>query len=136
MKPNFAIGIDAGTKTGVAVWCMTTKSYVSIETMPIHAALELVRNYNRNSKVSVIVEDARQVRFNTSPDKAQGAGYVKAHAQIWEAFLKDHGIPHVMKRPNKAITKWSAEQFKTATKYHGKTDNHNRDAAMLVYQYQ
>lgn len=133
MKPNFAIGIDAGTKTGFAVWNIRAKQFYKIETIPIHRALELVKDYHMQTSITVIVEDARQVKFKTSPEKAQGAGSVKRDAAIWEAFLKDHGIPHEMKRPNKSITKWSEEMFRKTTKFIGQTNEHGRDAAMLVY---
>ena len=35
--------------------------------------------------------------------------------------------------PTNNRTKLNAEQFKRITKYQGQTNEHNRDAAMLVY---
>ena len=126
------IGIDAGTKTGLAIWDKTSQQFIELLTVPIHTAMEWIKAYNGEG-LTVVVEDARQVRFNTSPEKAQGAGYVKAHAQIWEAFLEDKGISYEMRRPNKAMTKWDADRFKRQTGWQGRTTTHSRDAALLVF---
>lgn len=138
IKPKYIIGIDTGVNTGVGVWDNENKKIIEVKTVPIHKALEFVTSYHNASlnglgAIAVIVEDARMVRFKTSPEKSQGAGYVKAHAQIWEAFLKDKGIQYEMRRPDKSITKWDAERFKRQTGYLDTTTSHGRDAALLVY---
>ena len=65
--------------------------------------------------------------------RAQGAGYVKAHCQIWEDFLTDYQIPFEAIAPRRNVTKLSADQFARITGYKGRTSEHARDAAMLVY---
>jgi hypothetical protein len=129
------IGIDTGTNTGYAVYNSATKLLSDLQTLPIHRAMFLVHELaNTNiGNVRVYVEDARQVRFKTSPEKAQGAGYVKAHTQIWEAFLTDYSIPFEMLRPNKKTTKMDAGLFKRTTLWEGRTNTHSRDAAMIVW---
>jgi hypothetical protein len=132
----YAIGIDAGTKTGLAVWDVKAKRYDMVLTVPIHRAWEIVLEYKlKYDNILVVCEDARQVKFKTSVEKAQGAGSVKRDAAIWEGICVDKEIAYEMRRPNKAFTKWSAQQFATATGYPGRTDNHGRDAGMLVYDF-
>lgn len=136
IRLDYSIGIDTGTNTGLAVWNVKAQRFDVLITTQIHKAFPIVKRYHDEGFViRVIVEDARQVKFNTSSDKAQGAGYVKAHAQIWEAFLEDFGIPFEMKRPEKKKTKLDTRQFQMMTGYTGLTSNHARDSGMLVYRY-
>lgn len=135
MAYDLLIGIDTGTNTGFAVYHPGTKKLLVVETVPIHKAMEQVTDLHMQSKrrIKVRFEDARQVKFKTKVEKAQGAGYVKAHAQIWEAFLKDKGIEFEAVRPVKALTKVEQGLFTQMTGWTGKTNSHGRDAAMLVY---
>ena len=138
------IGIDPGTHTGVAVWDTREGKFLSLETLPIHRALEQVKELAHpfwhmgklyNEDIQVVFEDARQRTWFGKGDtnaKAQGAGSVKRDCSIWEDFCKDYGIPYWAKPPVKGATKVSAEYFKMVSHYQGRTSEHSRDAAMLV----
>ena len=138
------IGIDPGTHTGVAVWDSREGKFLSLETMPIHRALEEVLAWRDgmwykdkyiHEKVEVVFEDARQRTWYGKGDtnaKAQGAGSVKRDCSIWEDFCKDYGIPYWAKPPVKGATKVSADYFKMVSNWQGRTSEHSRDAAMLV----
>jgi len=65
--------------------------------------------------------------------RREGAGYVKAHAAIWDDFLKDLGVDYEMVAPKNNKTKVSAPYFKSLTGYQKPTNEHGRDACMLVY---
>jgi hypothetical protein len=144
-KPDLFIGIDSGTHTGIAVWIKPKQTFELIKTVPIHVAMEMVRE--RKDRIMLVrVEDPRQrgaeklTRFDPESvkkyvAKLQGVGSVKRDASIWEDFLTDLKIPFDMCRPGSKITKWTPEYFKTVTKYTGRTTNHSRDAAMLIYGY-
>lgn len=133
-RKKYMIGIDTGTKTGVAIWDVKAKAFSQISTLKIQRAMELVKQYKEHD-IHVFVEDARKAVFGRSNDmnKAQGAGSVKRDAAIWEDFLKDLGVPFTMKRPNKRATKLSKKQFYNLTKYTGLTSEHSRDAACMVF---
>lgn len=131
--PRIHIGIDSGTKTGLAIWDAENKQFREIRTVKIHEALQIVLVYADVATIKVYVEDARQVRFKTDAAKMKGAGSVCRDASIWEDFLTDHNIPFEMKRPSKAMTKWCSAMFEQVTGYQGKTSSHGRDAAMLVW---
>jgi hypothetical protein len=132
------IGIDPGTHTGVAVWDTRERKFLSLDTMPIHRALDMVfvlRCKVGISNIQVVFEDARQRKWFGREDtdaKKQGAGSVKRDCSIWEDFCKDHGIPFQAKPPIKGATKVSAAYFKIISHYQGRTSEHARDAAMLV----
>ena len=134
------IGIDPGEHTGIAVWDTGLKKFLLIQTMPLHRALDEVRKWHASQGATVIFEDARQRQWfqkerNVSEyrGKLMGAGAAKRDAKIWEEFLTDLGITFFMQRPMAHCTKWSQEQFERFTGFKGRTSNHARDAALLVY---
>lgn len=133
------IGIDPGTHTGVAVWDTNERRFLSLETLPIHQALIKVMMWRDRvgHDLQVVFEDARQRTWfgkdkNTNA-KLQGAGSIKRDCSIWEDFLTDYEIPFRAVPPQKGFTKWTEEYFKMVTGWKGKTSNHSRDAAVLVF---
>jgi hypothetical protein len=137
---KYLIGIDTGTITGLCVWNKKEKFIRFISSMPIHKAFEDVLWYHKNyGGVFVRLEDARlrkwipkQKTEKAERGRREGAGYVKAHAQIWEAFLKDNSIPFELVAPKNNKTKITAAYFKKLTGFEATTNEHMRDAAMLV----
>lgn len=131
------IGIDPGTHTGFAVWDDYKQEFVTLLTLPIHKAIDKVRDLSQEHRVKVIFEDARQRRWfgmeKGSTAKLQGAGSVKRDCSIWEDFLTDNDIPFQAVHPMKGGTKLTTERFKLITGWRGVTSEHSRDAAMLVF---
>lgn len=142
------IGIDCGKNTGIAVWNSTKGAFISIDTMMIHQAMEYVLSLRERYDVKVLFEDARQRKWYGHYDKQlhrwvnsqendiqvlQGAGSVKRDAVIWEDFLLDKGIPFFAVMPMKGGTKWDARFFKKLTGWPGRTSEHARDAAAMVF---
>ena len=140
------IGIDTGVHTGYAVYDSRIQQLTAVGTDKIHNVMQLVSGLNDVSKekgdnIRVRVEDARKrtwYGFHTAKqDRArlQGAGSVKRDAQIWEDFLTDLCVDFEMVAPKNNATKLTAESFRQLTGWAGKTNEHGRDAAMLVYGY-
>lgn len=133
------IGIDTGTKTGFAVW--DGKCFLEIETLKLWQALDRVRRMKEQGEdITVVFEDARQRKWlpreksiSQYRGKMMGAGSVKRDAVIWEEFCIDNGIKFFSVPPGKGLTKWSAQTFAEVTGWQGRTSNHGRDAALLVY---
>lgn len=135
------IGIDTGVHTGFAVWNSRTKEFEEVTSLPIHEALRRVfEEFASLTEVNVHFEDARQRRWydthTAAKDRArlQGAGSIKRDCTIWEDALTDWGVPFEAVPPRRNMTKLSAEQFRRITGWQGKTNEHSRDAAMLVFQ--
>ncbi len=129
---TIVVGLDPGVQTGYAEWNSVASKLQVVTTFKIHeamAALELVK------PSLVIFEDARLRQWfgNAGREKLQGAGSVKRDSKIWQDYLTDLDIPFVMKRPASGATKWTAERFNTTTKWEGRTTEHGRDAALLVF---
>lgn len=132
------IGIDPGTKTGMAGWDTVGMKFVEIHTLPIHRAMSVVMTYACSYDVPVgriYVEDARLRRWfgSSGPELWKGAGSIMRDCTIWEEFLQYHKIPHVMVPPRAGKTKMTAESFAKLTGWHARTSEHARDAAMLVF---
>ena len=136
------VGIDPGHETGLAVWDTGRRVFRAVATMRIHRAIEAGRAWERDNpgQVRVVFEDARQRRW--IPDshdlrremgRRQGAGSVKRDATIWQEALADYGIPFEAVRPQQGLTKWDADTFARITGWTGRTSNHARDAALLVF---
>ena len=137
------VGIDPGEHTGVAVWNSGTRSFEEVVTLKLHEAMDKVRDVWRihHPALIVVFEDARQRTWfpkerNTSEYRGRlmGAGAAKRDAAIREEFLTDYGIPFEAHKPQAHGTKWKADFFAKVTGYTGRTSEHARDAALLVFQ--
>lgn len=153
------IGIDPGDHTGLAVWDTGQQRFRLLATLPLHKAMQEVikwstaaelRDIRKGKKVHVVCEDARQ-RTWFAPErnaseyrgKLMGAGAAKRDARIWEEFLSDKdvalpyaddlGLTFTMHKPQVHGTKWNADTFARYTGFTGRTSEHSRDAALLVY---
>ena len=138
------VGIDTGVHTGFAVWSTESRQLTIVTTITIHQALIWVKGFAErckaeNEEMKVYFEDARKrTWYATSTakqdrDKLQGAGSIKRDCKIWEDALTEWGIPFEAVAPKHNATKMSAEFFRAVTGWKGKTNEHSRDAAMLVF---
>lgn len=134
-------GIDPGVKTGVALWDTMERKFISINTWNIHQAINKMHWLRQKDSLREIrFEDARLRKWfpevKNSPEaikKLQGAGSVKRDCSIWQEFCEYHGIPFQAIAPARGQTKWTAEYFKRLTGWQGRTSQHARDAAALVF---
>ena len=137
----YLVGLDPGKNTGIAVWNTEAQAFVFLDTVQIHEALQLVFRFDvTDGPVKVYFEDARKRQYlprerNASEyrGKLMGAGSVKRDSVIWQDALTDWGIPFEMVPPRAGATKWDADTFRRLTGYTGRTSNHARDAALLVW---
>ena len=128
------IGIDPGVNTGFAIVC--NKKLTDVLCMPACQAEAKVLDWSKwhPNYVMVYFEDARMRGWFGSKGREalQGAGSIKRDCQRWEEYLKHYNIPYVAVAPKNNKTKLTAEQFKRITGWEGRTNEHGRDAAMLV----
>ena len=135
------VGLDPGVHTGLSVWDTEIWGFTMVETMSIVAAMDAVLQIaNGGEDVVLVAEDARQRTWIPKEQslsqfrgRAMGAGSVKRDSQIWEEFAKYHVLPLVLVPPKNNRTKMKAEPFRRLTGWTGKTNEHSRDAAMLVF---
>lgn len=133
------VGIDTGTHTGVAIWLRKSKKIAVVDTMRIHQAMGMVKALGvvYGQQLLIRFEDARLRTWFGTKDAAQlqGAGSIKRDAAIWEDFLKDAKIDYEAVAPKNNKTKLSASLFQQMTGWTESTDEHGRDAAMLVFNF-
>lgn len=136
MKYKFYIGIDTGTKTGFALWDAEHKNFSCIETKKIHETMEFIRLMGATvANTFFRIEDARKRKWfgNSGREQLQGAGSIKRDAVIWEDYLTDLGVDFEMVAPKNNKTKMPDMVFRNLTGWKLRTDQHSRDAAMLVF---
>lgn len=131
MIRTFIIGIDPGTDTGLCIKDFDTGKIITILTLKIHDALELVKLYTKKYRVFVRVEDARRVRYYTDPVKKQGAGSVKRDCAIWEHALQNMNVRYQFAKPSQQ-KKWDQGDLEYYTGYTKRTSYHGRDACRLI----
>lgn len=136
------VGIDPGIHTGLAVWDTSTRQFLEIRTVGIVAAMEYLSEIRQDRGIGLLVfEDARQRTWiprekdiRQVKGRAMGAGSVKRDCSIWEEWCKAKGIQFVATRPKTGLTKLTDAYFRGLTGYDRRTNDHGRDAAMLVFQ--
>lgn len=135
------LGIDPGVTTGVATWSTEERRLLSVDSMGIVKAMDFALvgapiMADSRGGLLVVWEDCRQHRVFGAAQRntaaLQGVGSVKRDCGIWEEFLQHHAIAYITRQPRRTRTKLTAEQFQAATGWTERSNNHGRDAAMLV----
>jgi len=141
---RYLVGIDTGTVTGFAEWSRSTKRLIAVESLKIHQAMTHVKGLHslHGSELFVRLEDARLRTWvpryaseSRERGRREGAGSIKRDASIWEDFLTDIGVEFELVAPMRNKTKVTAGYFASLTGWIKPTNEHGRDAAMLVYGY-
>lgn len=142
------IGIDTGVNTGFAVAADRGNGgeLEQVESLSITQAMEKVKALIEEweiGNVCLYIEDARKRTWFGNADARQarsgagvreGIGSVKRDAQIWEDWCTEQGFKFLMIHPAANATKKKATDFKRMTGWVGRTNEHARDAAMLVFK--
>lgn len=136
------IGIDTGTKTGLAV--MRDGTLTQLETCGIITAMYKVLEYRSRfaDDLVVCIEDARLRKWlpkNVGKERLKGAGSVSRDAAIWQEWCEYHGLPYILVAPAslQGLTKRTEKDFRQITGWHGKRcSEHARDAGLMVWKYE
>jgi hypothetical protein len=141
------IGVDTGVHTGFAVAIDQGKGGELQDvgsltiTQAMSRVLELVESHGK-ANIMLYIEDARLRTWFGNADARQaksgagvreGIGSVKRDAQIWEDWCKEQGLNYKMIHPAANKTKTDAKYFLKLTGWAKRTNEHARDAAMLVF---
>lgn len=135
------IGLDPGTITGFATWDAQARQLLEVRSMRVHEAMAEIGQRVAAGQVALILfEDARQRRWFGRMDREQakygsavreGAGSAKRESTLWQDYLTSIDVPFLAKPPHR--TKVSARLFTLQTGWTERTNNHARDAAMIVH---
>jgi hypothetical protein len=138
------IGIDPGVHTGLALVDGQRLVLVASPAPTILEAMERVQAlamHHGLQRLLVIWEDARKIGGmhgmgrGSAGDTARlrGVGSVHRDCQIWEEFMERHHLRHVAISPSAKGAKLSDPQFAQVTGWAKPTNQHSRDAAMLIW---
>ena len=132
-KYRAMIGIDPGTKTGLAIKCDGLIQVIT--TTNIIKAVELVKEWHGYHGVDLLVriEDARMRSYfaDSGREKWQGAGSIKRDCRIWEKELIEMGVDYEFVHP-KEVQATTAAEFNKLTGCKVITSIHAREAAWMI----
>ncbi len=136
------IGIDPGVNTGIAVKHKEGELVLTTVTF-WETIIELNANTVKGRKLLVVIEDPNLNR-PTFAKKGVSAGEIKKFGKVSQnvgmnkmmarlliEYCELNKIPVQTVRPKTA--KWTAEALKAYTGYVGKSSQHARDAAKLIF---
>ena len=137
------IGIDPGRNTGVAIWDGPRQQFNKLTTLDFWGVIELIDRYKKvgTDYFKIVIENpglnkptfARKGEsVKLAMNRSQKVGRNKEQAYLIIGYCKLHKIDFTEVRPTQ--TKWNADPFRRLTKYRGSTNEHNRDAARLVWK--
>ncbi len=152
-KYDLFIGIDPGVITGLSIWDKIEGDLITVQSLKITDAIftvkllldfHLIDGYAdgtfENYRKVIRIEDARLRKYlpkeksiSEQRGKLQGAGSIKRDCKIWEDFLIDYTVDFELVAPAAGRTKWTEDYFVKLTGWKGRTSNHARDAAALVF---
>ena len=135
------IGIDPGVRTGMAVWDTSSRQLLDVRCSGIIDAMRYLRELQETRGIGLVVfEDARKRKWiprerdlSQFRGRAMGAGSVKRDCSIWEEWCREYGIEFICPPPRQGMTKLTDAYFRGLTGYDRRTNEHGRDAAMLVF---
>ncbi len=138
MSARLVVGIDPGTSTGFAVF----RDGKLIHLQTIHP-LDIAEAIADCAPTRVIFEDSRLTShlFTTNKNPAvaksmaRKVGQIDAYCGLITAACERLEIPAHGISPAQKGKKVKAEQFEAATGWIGKSNQHERDAAMVAYKY-
>ena len=135
MTRRRAGGIDPGVTTGFALWDIDARKLEEVSSMGIVDALVRVQLMHGVGSLHVVVyEDARlRTYFGAKGREAlQGAGSIKRDCSVWAEWLAMLGCAYKAVSPRAKGPKRDAEQFARLTGWTARTNEHGRDAAILI----
>jgi len=125
----------------MAVWDTSDRQFLDIRCSGIVDAMRYLSELQAVRQIGLIVfEDARKRKWlpreksmKEFKGRAMGAGSVRRDSAIWEEWCRTYAIPFISSPPRAGMTKLSDIQFQGITGYDRRTNEHGRDAAMLVF---
>lgn len=134
------IGIDVGVHNGLAVWDKTAKRIIELDTYKTwETIIWLLQKKSKGIDFIVRIENPNTwVNYGTLTAKElngrkQGAGSVKRSYQVLIEFFEDNSIKYEPISLRSSLKKLKADKFNIITGINIKTNEHERDACMMVW---
>lgn len=147
-RKRFAIGIDP--PKGLAAYDLDKNELVKLMNVTFWDIIETLDIVRESYDIEVVCEAPNEnapvwlgktrhgnralVNDRALLKAAQNVGQNKEAAMLIVEWCKRHNVKVTTQRPSKrSMTKLTAEQFNKITGWKGKSNEHTRDAAMLVW---
>lgn len=130
------IGIDPGRHTGIAT--AVDGQLIDLFTTDFWGAIDFIDN-NRSAIFVVELPRNKHVFHNGATQRGAiertgvNVGSVIREAELLIQYLGRIQAQVIIQAPDKGRTKWNAYQFEILTGWHHHSNQHERDAALLVY---
>jgi hypothetical protein len=139
---KYFIGIDPGVNVGYALWNSQEKKFYCLATMGFWDTIKKLSELKQEVKqlYTVVIEDPnlnKPTFFRKGQNKfmmqkiSQNVGSNKRDATLLIEWLQYNGFKIQRVKPTSA--KWKDDLFKRLTGHKGRTSQHVRDAAKLVF---
>ena len=136
-KEKLYIGIDPGIVSGFAGWFPQSKEFDVITSLKIYELFRKIEVRQSTFDLHVFIENPNSwFGFRgqaQDPNRLQGAGAVKQTFKHITEYLTDHNIPFTPTKLQGNMKKVKADYFKKLTGYTLKTNEHSRDASLIVF---
>ena len=135
-KPRYCIGLDPGINVGFAVFDRDIKALITVSSHPLFNVFQLLDDL-KYSHIEVFIENPNTwIKFSSTEDsnaRKQGAGAVKQTYKHLVEFLEDRNIKFTPIKLQGTMKKVDSTKFKLYTKWAKMTNQHSRDASLMVY---
>lgn len=154
------VGIDGGRQIGFAVWNRDRTRFEHITTYSFWECIDELKSLNdyckgKGHNLTIVIEDvsANKTTFKRKGLKkwadgkgielneritnkiSRNVGSVMRETDLLIEWIERNGIKLIKSRPTKkSLTKLSSETYKNTTKEERETNQHERDASMLVWR--
>jgi len=146
-KPEVVIGIDPGTRTGIA-FCLPVgvregkwRSGWNLCGLEFFEAIDVVQEIASQYAIALVIEDARKLpqyaRTRSKADsaavtfrKGRNAGVTDRDTTLWEAFARRRGLPYALTSPARKL-----EQAVVFRETGIVSNQHERDAYRIASAY-
>lgn len=134
------IGLDPGVNTGMAVY--EDGELVSLQTIEPHQ-IGLILSQYQVEPLFLVFEDSRLQSHVWLPSQSKGVaaniarkvGMVDAWCYLIERVCEQHDIAYMRISPKAKGGKIDAELFKKVTRWDKRSNQHERDAAIVAWHF-
>lgn len=132
---TYQIAIDPGTHTGLAIAYLGVLEVVRTCTFWEAAQILADMRYKNDIPIELIIEDPRGIYVppgQRNPQRIKGVGSVERDAKLWIEYAQHYGIPYRTVKPGR-YREIDADTFRKWTGWTGRTSEHARAAAMMIW---
>ena len=130
------IGIDPGTKTGVAVYDSTLKKITDVFTADFWGAYEYIKDNQHDMTIKKVIVEVPRTKSNWHKKgcdiTSANVGGIYKEAHLLAEGIRRLGLNVVTEHP---MGKVDAAYVKKVTGWKDRTSKHTRDAIMLCWGY-